>query len=198
MVKIYINGKDSQAQIEDEKTVGDILTSFEKTCEENKAAVIGITINGKQITADIFDDEAKKELSENDTFDFTVVTVSNIKDSFANLSSLFEALSSKMEEIPAKLQNNQKVEVSESINSLADSIDQFSHVAALASLFPNDFTQTYIDGMNLNDFFADFSKVLLDYEAALQSDDTVLIGDLSEYEICPRLKSISESLKQIQ
>ena len=51
--------------------------------------------------------------------------------------------------------------------------------------------------MNFNDFFKEFSPVLLDYEQALQSNDTVLIGDLSEYEICPRLQAISEALKNI-
>ena len=53
------------------------------------------------------------------------------------------------------------------------------------------------DKSMLQDFFKEFSPVLLDYEQALQSNDTVLIGDLSEYEICPRLQAISEALKNI-
>ena len=197
MIEIYMNGQNINAQLEEEKTVGDILNSFEQTCEENKAAVIGIILNGNQITADIFDEESKKPLGENDKFEFTVVTESNIKESFENLSKLFEQLSSQMEEVPAKLQNNQKLEVTESIKTLADSIEQFSHVAALASLFPETFSKTEINGMDIKEFFNDFSQILLDYENALQNDDTVLIGDLSEYEICPRLKSMSESLKNI-
>ncbi len=48
--------------------------------------------------------------------------------------------------------------------------------------------------MQFNEFFADFSPILIDFEQALQNNDTVLIGDLSEYEICPRLKAISEAL----
>ena len=111
------------------------------------------------------------------------------------MSNLFEELSNNMEEIPGKLQNNQKKEVSETINKLADSVDQFSHLAALASLFPETFSQKNIEGKNLKEFFTDFSSILLDFENALKNDDTVLIGDLAEYEICPRLKSISDSLK---
>ena len=53
-----------------------------------------------------------------------------------------------------------------------------------------------INGMNFKDFFEDFSPILHDFEDAMKNNDTVLIGDLSEYEICPRLKSISEALKQ--
>ena len=38
MVEFFINGQQVDVQIEDENTIGDVLQSFEKTCEENKAA----------------------------------------------------------------------------------------------------------------------------------------------------------------
>lgn len=101
-----------------------------------------------------------------------------------------------MENVPTLLQNNNNKEVADSITKLADNIDLFSHVAALASLFPNSFKNLKIDDKSLTVFFNDFSPILLDYENALKSNDSVLIGDLSEYEICPRLKSISQALIQ--
>ena len=194
MVEFYINGQNVEVQIEDEETVGDVLKSFEKTCEENEAAVIGITVDGKQITADIFDQEAAKELGKNTKFEFSVVTRVSIQESFENLSVLFTNLSEKMEGVPLALQNGQNAEVVESIKKLADNIDEFCHVATLASLFPDTFKEITINGMNFKDFFADFSQILLDFEQALQNNDTVLIGDLSEYEICPRLAAISQAL----
>ena len=36
-----------------------------------------------------------------------------------------------------------------------------------------------------------------DFEDALQNNDTVMLGDLSEYEICPRLKEISKALQNM-
>jgi len=194
MVEFYINGQNVEVQIEDEETVGDVLKSFEKTCEENEAAVIGITVDGKQITADIFDQEAAKELGKNTKFEFSVVTRASIQESFENLSVLFTNLSEKMEGVPLALQNGQNAEVVESIKKLADNIDEFCHVATLASLFPDTFKEITINGMNFKDFFADFSQILLDFEQALQNNDTILIGDLSEYEICPRLAAISQAL----
>ena len=194
MVEFYINGQNVEVQIEDEETVGDVLKSFEKTCEENEAAVIGITVDGKQSTADIFDQEAAKELGKNTKFEFSVVTKGSIQESFENLSVLFTNLSEKMEGVPLALQNGQNAEVIESIKKLADNIDEFCHVATLASLFPDTFKEITINGMNFKEFFADFSQILLDFEQALQNNDTVLIGDLSEYEICPRLAAISQAL----
>ena len=197
MSNFFINGEPVDVQFDNEKTVGEVLRSFEMTCEDNKAAVIGITVDGKTITAEIFDEEAEKPLTPETKFEFSVVTEQSIKDSFANLSKLFDELSAKMEQVPVELQTGKNKTAIESIKNLADSINQFCHVAALASLFPETFNKTSIEDKSFNDFFADFSPILQDFEQALQNNDSVLIGDLSEYEICPRLRSISEALKQI-
>ena len=197
MIEFYINGQKVDVQIEDEQTMGDVLKSFESTCEENEAAVIGITVDGKQITAEIFDEEAAKPLGKNTKFEFSIVTISEIKSSFEKLSELFNELAVQMEGVPVALQSCKNVEVSESIKKLADSIDQFCHIATLASLFPETFTKTSMNGVSFKDFFADFSPVLKDFEDALKNNDTVMLGDLSEYEICPRLKEISKALKEL-
>ena len=196
MVEFYINGQNVDVKIEDEETIGDVLNSFEQICEENEVSVIGINIDGRKITAETFDEEAKKSLSGNEKFDFTIITKEEIKQSFLKLSELFTELASKMEEVPSDLQNGKNLEVSESIKKLADSINQFSHTAALASLYPETFAETTIDGLNFNEFFGDFSSILKDFESALQNNDTIMIGDLSEYEICPRLRSIAEALNK--
>ena len=197
MIEFYINGQQVEVQLENEQTIGDVLKSFEATCEENKAAVIGITVDGKQITADIFDDEAAKPLGKDTKFEFSIVTENDINASFAKLSELFGELASQMEGVPVALQSGKNLEVSESIKKLADSIDQFCHIATLASLFPETFSSESLNGINFKDFFAEFSPILKDFEDALQNNDTVMLGDLSEYEICPRLKDISKALQNM-
>ena len=167
MVEFYINGQQVEVQLEDEQTVGDVLKSFESTCEENDAAVIGIAVDSKQITAELFDEEAAKPLGSNTKFEFSI------------------------------LQSGKNAEVSESIKRLADSIEQFCHVATLASLFPDTFSTGSLNGISFKDFFAEFSPILKDFEDALQNNDTVMLGDLSEYEICPRLKEISKALQSM-
>ncbi len=197
MIEFYINGQKVDVQIEDEQTVGDVLKSFESTCEENEAAVIGISVDGKQITADTFDEEAAKTLGKDTKFEFSIVTVNDIKNSFAKLSELFAELAAQMEAVPVSLQSGKNLEVSQSIQKLADSIDQFCHIATLASLFPDTFTSSTMKGINFKDFISDFSPILKDFESALESNDTVMLGDLSEYEICPRLNEISKALKEM-
>ena len=197
MISFYINGQQVEVQLEDEQTIGDVLKSFEKTCEENKAAVIGIAVDEKQITAESFDEEAAKPLGKDTKFEFSIVTENDIKASFVKLSELFNELAVQMEGVPVALQTGKNLEVSESIKKLADSIDQFCHIATLASLFPETFSNESLNGINFKDFFAEFSPILKDFEEALQNNDTVMLGDLSEYEICPRLKEISAALQNM-
>lgn len=196
-MEFYINSEKIEVTLENEKTIGDVLKSFAITCDENKAAVIGIRVDGKKITAEMFDDEAANPLQKNTKFEFDVITEDAIKESFATLSELFANLADEIEAVPTNFINGKGKEASESIKKLADSIDQFCHIAALASLFPNTFTNTKIGDKNFNEFFGDLAPILSDFEEALKNEDSVLVGDLCEYEICPRLKEISSALKKM-
>ncbi|MCQ2578170.1 MAG: hypothetical protein MJ176_06540 [Treponema sp.] len=196
-MEFYINGNKTDVTLENEKTVGDVLTSFAQTCEDNKAAVIGIVVDGETITADTFDKASEKPLSASTKFEFNVVTEGAISESFIQLSMLFEELAIEMENIPVNFQSGKAQVANMSIKKLADNIENFCHIATLAHLFPETFKEFRIRDMEFTEFFNEFSPVLSDFEGALQNDDTVLIGDLAEYEICPRLRDIAQSLKNI-
>jgi len=196
-MEIHINGEKIDARIEDEKTVGDILKAFEIDCQKQDAAVVGILIDGKKITAENFDEEAKQELSGNEKFEFDVVTKNSLKEEFKGLSIVFRELSKKMENVPLALQTGKDNEANGDIKILANAVEDFCHTATFASLF-EEFSLIRVEEKPLSEFFADFSPILEDFEEALKTGDTVGIGDLAEYEICPRLKSLADALEEIK
>ena len=196
-MEIHINGEKIDARIEDEKTVGDILKAFEIDCQKQDAAVVGILIDGKKITAENFDEEAKQELSGNEKFEFDVVTKNSLKGEFKGLSIVFRELSKKMENVPLALQTGKDNEANGDIKILANAVEDFCHTATFASLF-EEFSLIRVEEKPLSEFFADFSPILEDFEEALKTGDTVGIGDLAEYEICPRLKSLADALEEIK
>lgn len=196
-MEIHINGEKIDARIEDEKTVGDILKAFEIDCQKQDAAVVGILIDGKKITAENFDEEAKRELSGNEKFEFDVVTKNSLKEEFKGLSIVFRELSKKMENVPLALQTGKDNEANGDIKILANAVEDFCHTATFASLF-EEFSLIRVEEKPLSEFFADFSPILEDFEEALKTGDTVGIGDLAEYEICPRLKSLADALEEIK
>jgi hypothetical protein len=192
---LFINGTKTEITLENEKTVGDVLRSFELICEQNDAAVIGIKVDDKKVDADSFDSYTEKSLAENTKFEFDVVTKQSVKEAFKRLSELFNTLSKRMEQVPVDLQSGNGKNACRSITQLADDIGLFCHTAALSSLFPETYKSILIDSKPFAVFFSDFSPVLSQFEKALQTNDTVLVGDLSEYEICPRLKAVSKALE---
>lgn len=196
-MEIHVNGEKIDASIEDEKTVGDILKAFEIDCQKQDAAVVGILIDGKKITAENFDEEAKRELSGNEKFEFDVVTKNSLKEEFKGLSIVFRELSKKMENVPLALQTGKDNEANGDIKILANAVEDFCHTATFASLF-EEFSLIRVEEKPLSEFFADFSPILEDFEEALKTGDTVGIGDLAEYEICPRLKSLADALEEIK
>ena len=170
-MNFFINGEKINVSLENEKTAGDIFKSFAAICEENSAAVTQIKINGKIISCNDFD--ALSKISEN-----------------------FKTLEERMKVIPMDLQCGKIKESLCAIKDLADCIGEFCHIATLSNLFP-EITVKKINNLSLNDFFKEFSPILEDFEQALKSNDTVTVGDLSEYEICPRLLDISKSLEEL-
>jgi hypothetical protein len=49
-----------------------------------------------------------------------------------------------------------------------------------------------------NGFFADFNGILRELLGAFDTKDTVLIGDLLEYEVAPRIELFLSFLREVQ
>jgi len=196
-MELFVNGEKLDVTLENEKTVGDVLTSFEQTCEKNSLATVGIKLNGHQIEASAFDKASAVPLSADTKIELTVVAEKNVADTFISLGTVFQTIADKLKNIPALLQSGKDSETGSIISELADALDQFCHTAALSALFPDIYGNLKIDNKPVSQFFSDFSGVLTDFKKALETKDTVTIGDLAEYEICPRLEAISEAVKSI-
>ena len=57
-MQLKINGQPVDVTLENEKTVGDVLKSFESEAARNDATTVAIWLNGREISADKFDDAA--------------------------------------------------------------------------------------------------------------------------------------------
>lgn len=197
-MELFVGGEKIDVTLEGEKTVGDVLRSFEISCEENGAAVTGIRVDGENVTAKSFDDVAKKELKESTKIELNVVTRQTITEGLKKLPPLFDSLALRMGQVPINLQSGKGKEAAATIAELANKIEFFCHIAALAALFPDMYEKLAVDGKSLTDFFAGFTPILSDFENALKSNDTVLVGDLAEYEICPRLRLAAKALSAFE
>ncbi|MEE3410884.1 MAG: hypothetical protein VZQ47_06960 [Treponema sp.] len=196
-MEIYLNEQKLDITLEDEKTVGDVLRSFEQTASQNKCATVGIKIDGKQIDAQDFDKAAEQPIESAKRIDLTVVSEDAVADAFKKASADIKDTVELLTQIPAQLQNGGDSKAKASIARLADVVDNFCHIIALSTLFPERFAAIKIDGKNLSAFFEDFMPIFNDLNGALSNGDTVTLGDLAEYEISPRLTALADAVKNI-
>lgn len=188
-MKIEINGQPLEFTLENEKTTGDILNALEEQFEKNESTIIEIVLNGKKVEAEEIDSLSTREIQDTDTIAVTSVSAEGIIQSLKGLSPDFESLCSELEELPVLMQQNENKKSYEIINKFAESFDILCHLTTLSSLFPSKFQGKLIDDKSLVDFLKDFSPILTDFEESLKNKDTVLTGDLAEYELKPRLEA---------
>jgi len=193
----FVNGQEIDITLEGEKTVGEVLRSFEETAAENKCATIGIKIDGKEISADEFDDAAAQDLKDETLVELTTVSEEAVAEAFKDSAAEISATADNLLELPALFQSGSDSKAKASIARLADALDKFCHVTAVSALFPEKFGKISAEGKSLSDFFADFMPIFNDLNGAMENGDTVLLGDLAEYEISPRLKALADAVREL-
>lgn len=57
--------------------------------------------------------------------------------------------------------------------------------------------QVTVGGMGLQDFYRDLNRILAELLEAFHANDSVLIGDLMEYEVAPRLEQLRTFLQEV-
>ncbi len=194
-MELFVNGEKIDITLEDEKTVGEVLKSFEKEAEKSEATTIGIFLNGKKVLADDFDNASKTLLEENTKIELTVLSKQDVIDSLGKSKDKFSSLAKKLPEVPVALQGGKDKEANTVIAELAEAIDDFCHTAALSALFPEVYSSIVIDGKSVTEFFEEFAPIAADFEQSLETKDTVTSGDLCEYEIAPRLELIAKAIE---
>ncbi|MBS7241774.1 hypothetical protein [Treponema sp.] len=196
-MEFYVNGEKIDITLENEKTVSDVLKSFEEEAAKNDATTIGIKINGESVPAGDFEKVVGQELKNDTKIELNVLSKGNLLDRLATSKARFDELSTKMSDVPVALQSGKDKEANTMIAVLADAIDEFCHTATLCALFPELYNALVIDGKSITEFFEEFAPIVADFEQSLESKDTVTSGDLCEYEIAPRLTSIAASIGAI-
>lgn len=197
-MEFFVNSQKIDITIENEKTVGDILKAFEEEFEANNATTTGIKLDGKNVGADDFDEISAQELSESTKLELSIITLGEIQEAIKAEAKEAKELSEKIKNISVDFQSGKDKEAAALIASLADFLNTMCVTIKQTAYFPDNFnTLQEDDAKAIESFFSEITPILSDLQQAIESNDTVLMGDLAEYEISPRLATIAESLEKI-
>ena len=190
-MQITINKQKTDIELENEKTLGDVLRAFQKSFEENDAALIGLGIDDLILHPNDLAAFMEKPLSEISDLNLETILLSDIREALATFTLPLETLSNQFLDIGVLYQANKDTEVSKIITKFADFFSNLSKTISLLSLFPRYFNETKINDEMILDYLNKFSSILIEFENALANNDKVLVADLAEYEIAPSLETLS-------
>lgn len=114
-------------------------------------------------------------------------------------AELLKRLVSEMEEVSVLLQTGKDKEA-------MDSIIRFTELSQkLLRIYPNlmhhgiiDVTKAKVMDKPFDEFYKEFNAILIELTDAFRANDSVLLGDLLEYEIAPRLEELTNFLDNIR
>lgn len=194
---ILINGKNIDYSLESEQTIGEVLGSVESACEEAGMTVISIAIDGAPVSPDELDGVFRQDPSSVSKIELETLSGDDIRQMLADLGSRFSECVPALEDIPVQLQIGKDIQVMETIHSFSLDLERLYKLIPLVhltDLAPEDLT---VEGIALADFPSNLAPLLSELLSALEQKDTVLAGDISEYELAPKIGALGETLNRI-
>ncbi|GAB1481609.1 hypothetical protein MASR2M78_04240 [Treponema sp.] len=141
------------------------------------------------------------ERTEETTLHLIKTRLREVEDPKPELSKVLdelEALSSRMEEVPIELQTGKDAQAAATLRDFSDSTEKLVRLVPLLQEQSIDLEKSYIEDMSFQSFMADLVSALKELLSAYTAGDSILVGDLSEYELAPRLRSLAAALRTAQ
>ena len=116
----------------------------------------------------------------------------------SNSETLIKKISQRMQELPLDMQTGKDASAAETIqlfSRMGEKLFRILFIFKSEGLIIGGFT---IDNMPALNFLEEFKNALVEISGAYRDQDTVLAGDIAEYELSPRILRFFEALKSIK
>jgi len=135
------------------------------------------------------------------TIGYVCERIREIEDPYRELAlsgELVNEIAKRLEELPLDVQTGKDGRAAETITLFSSLTEKINRLAALFRHFGTDVENLKIqlsDGsVTFKDYIDEFSTALKELVSAYENNDTVLVGDLAEYELSPRLLNLYGAL----
>jgi hypothetical protein len=111
-------------------------------------------------------------------------------------ASLFESRASELADIPILLQTGKEDQAMKVVLYFIEVFNKVIRVLPELRKAGIDTSAVSIGGVALPDFYGSFNDVLRELIGAFERKDAVLIGDLAEYEVLPRMREFFAAMRE--
>ena len=111
--------------------------------------------------------------------------------------ALVENVAKKMEDLPLDIQTGKDIQAAETIqlfSRICEKLFRIFSILRLEGYIPETFL---VEDLPALAFIEEFNSALTELSAAYENQDTVLTGDIAEYELAPRLLLFHAALKKL-
>jgi hypothetical protein len=119
----------------------------------------------------------------------------NPREELEGSGPLVEALAQRLRDLPLDIQTGKDGRAAETMgifSASAEKLFRLFNLLRIEGLFPENLT---VDGSPVRKFIGEFDAAVAELIQAYEGRDTVLIGDLAEYELAPRLLQFYTAIK---
>jgi hypothetical protein len=109
--------------------------------------------------------------------------------------NLVSAIAGRLEDLPLDIQTGKDARAAETMQIFSRMAEKLFRLLCILKSSGLSLETLVIDNKNTKDFMIDFNSALKELNAAYENRDAVLIGDLAEYELAPRLVKFFTALK---
>jgi pyruvate/2-oxoglutarate dehydrogenase complex dihydrolipoamide acyltransferase (E2) component len=111
-------------------------------------------------------------------------------------AALFEARSSELAELPVLLQTGKEDQAMKAVLYFIEIFNKVIRIIPELRRSGVDTSSISVGGSGMPEFYGAFNEVLRELTEAFEHKDAVLIGDLAEYEVLPRMRSFFTAMEE--
>ncbi len=116
------------------------------------------------------------------------------RQEIGSMEHLIEDCVKRLEDLPLDLQTGKNVKAAETMQFFSGISEKLFRIIAIMEQKGVHFESIKIEDQTFQAFFEELSTALEELLSAYESKDSVLVGDLSEYELAPRLRNFYASI----
>ncbi len=192
-MEIILNEQKLDIQLENEKTVGEVLGGIQLECEKEQMTVIEIKQDGQALNTEAIDTLFELPVDTPSTIELTAASGAEIRAYVKNLAQPFADYAEQIEALPMRLQEGEDAQVIEELSQFSLRLQELYR-----SFMFSELTELSLDddvnGKSFAELQKEISAFLTELVTALEEKDTVAASDIAEYELSPLDKELANAL----
>jgi hypothetical protein len=113
----------------------------------------------------------------------------------ARLAAGLEPMSAALEDLPLRLQTGKDLSAAQTLRDFSGLAAKMLRLVPLLKTGGSDLTDASVGGQDFRGYIEEFSTALRELVDAYASGDAILVGDLAEYELAPRLRALADTIR---